>query len=587
MRRMLGFTIFVLSLGLAGTASAGTCPSGANYLNPSNPAGSLVTLASLGVTTCYYIAANGSDSNDGAGEASGHPWAHAPGMGGCSGNCASNTPSSGTGYIFRGGDVWHLGNSSLSPYVGTCSSGICWSWRWGGSSSNPIYIGTDHGWYSGSSYARPIFNGDDTITTNTVASCTYDYFGDLVLNFNVSAGADYIIYDDFEWTGLCYNGQSGAMGSIITWGGTHVTAERLYFHGVTTEPGSSWPLYAFGQSGPGIGFGTAGDRCLFNVIDNSDGTWGNYGSYPNGADSLGGVYNQCVGTFAYNVVHRVSDVFKGAVASAHDNLFYDDYDPDLAPGFNQSGQHGDLMFSNNNGGNVQPPISFYNNVIYNVREGVGVWLQPTSSPTPLAYFFNNVMWNCYQQCYYLSSNPGAVLFFYNNTGDSTATMIVNSSSSNLAWSGTVHFSNGHYIGFSPAQLSSTYSCSGGASGTSCTWLDDDPSSEIFQTTATAITQGYTTSNNYAPTSSSGATVREGANYTSLCSTFSSDSALCYGTSGGVSEQAGEGGMVAVWPAITPVARPATGAWDSGAYQYSAGSSSNQPSAPTGLTASVQ
>ena len=56
-------------------AAGGPCPNGANYLNSS---GSLATLASLGVTNCYYIASNGSDSNSGATESS--PWLHSPGM---------------------------------------------------------------------------------------------------------------------------------------------------------------------------------------------------------------------------------------------------------------------------------------------------------------------------------------------------------------------------------------------------------------------------------------------------------------------------------------------------------------------------
>ena len=46
------------------------CPAGANYTNPANPTGAHVTLASLGITNCYYIAAGGSDSNSGTSESS-------------------------------------------------------------------------------------------------------------------------------------------------------------------------------------------------------------------------------------------------------------------------------------------------------------------------------------------------------------------------------------------------------------------------------------------------------------------------------------------------------------------------------------
>ena len=60
MARLLRAVIFITCCLSAGSAFAagGTCPSGANYLQP-NTANTLVTLSSLGITSCYYIAANG------------------------------------------------------------------------------------------------------------------------------------------------------------------------------------------------------------------------------------------------------------------------------------------------------------------------------------------------------------------------------------------------------------------------------------------------------------------------------------------------------------------------------------------------
>src|SRR5579871_308349 len=66
--------------------------------------------------TTYYIAANGSDSNSGTSKTS--TWTHAPGMKNCTAICASTVPKPGDQFIFRGGDTWHFGNSSASPYVG-------------------------------------------------------------------------------------------------------------------------------------------------------------------------------------------------------------------------------------------------------------------------------------------------------------------------------------------------------------------------------------------------------------------------------------------------------------------------------------
>src|SRR5437762_14246 len=63
----------------------------------------LAVISSASATT-YYIAANGSDSNNGTSKTT--PWLHAPGMTGCSGVCASASPKPGDRFIFRGGDTW-------------------------------------------------------------------------------------------------------------------------------------------------------------------------------------------------------------------------------------------------------------------------------------------------------------------------------------------------------------------------------------------------------------------------------------------------------------------------------------------------
>ena len=124
MARLIRTLMFLALIFVAKPAFAGgACPSGANYTNPSNPTGPLVTLSTLGITSCYFIAANGSDSNSGTSEAS--PWLHAPGMGNCSNTCAGVSPNTaGIGFIFRGGDTWHFGNSSATPYTGTVSGAL-------------------------------------------------------------------------------------------------------------------------------------------------------------------------------------------------------------------------------------------------------------------------------------------------------------------------------------------------------------------------------------------------------------------------------------------------------------------------------
>src|SRR5271165_3711422 len=151
MVRLLRFSILTACVfsAVSAFAAGGACPSGANYLNPANPAGPMVTLSSLGVSSCYYASKSiGSDTAyDGTQETvSGThgPFAHIPGMTGCASKCASVTPAGGEGFIMRGGDTWT--NSDLGDV-----------WVWGGSSGAPIYVGVDLNWYSGSAWVRPVW----------------------------------------------------------------------------------------------------------------------------------------------------------------------------------------------------------------------------------------------------------------------------------------------------------------------------------------------------------------------------------------------------------------------------------------------
>jgi hypothetical protein len=96
----------------------------------------------------YYVAANGSDSNNGTAKTT--PWQHAPGMPNCSATCASTTPRAGDSIILRGGDTW-------------TSSSFPWNWKWSGSSSSPIQVGgLDQTWFAGAIWTRPILTGGGT-----------------------------------------------------------------------------------------------------------------------------------------------------------------------------------------------------------------------------------------------------------------------------------------------------------------------------------------------------------------------------------------------------------------------------------------
>ena len=166
---------------------------------------------------CYFVAATGSDSNNGTSEST--PWLHAPGMPNCTASCAAlSAGNGGIGIILRGGDTWHSGNSSASPYTGGTWDLYDWfSYSYAG--ANPgcnyegtqtgcLYIGVDPTWYSGSSWARPILTGDNSLLSGIgsfVGSCAYQIpttgFGSNVL----VDMPGWTIVDSLELTGLCSN----------------------------------------------------------------------------------------------------------------------------------------------------------------------------------------------------------------------------------------------------------------------------------------------------------------------------------------------------------------------------------------------
>ena len=151
-----------------------------------------ITFSGIASATTYYIAANGSDSNNGS-KAS--PWLHAPGMKGCSNSCASTNPQPGDQFIFRGGDTWHY--SAGSPV------GLPWTWKWSGSSGNPIYIGVDTNWSASGTWSRPVLTMDNPLSTGQPSSCTYDDNDNTAVALS-SVGN--VTFDNFEFTGKCWAG---------------------------------------------------------------------------------------------------------------------------------------------------------------------------------------------------------------------------------------------------------------------------------------------------------------------------------------------------------------------------------------------
>ena len=521
---------------------------------------------SLSATT-YYIAANGSDSNNGTSQSS--PWLHAPGMNGCSGTCSATTPQAGDKFILRGGDMWHYSSSVGSPV------GLPWSWHWAGSSSSCqlnqyagtvnnsgcIYVGVDENWFNssacGSSWCRPKLNMDNPLSTSRPSSCKFD---DSNVNAVELSGTGGVIFDNFEALGVCWNGST--MANFFDTRGTQVEFSNMYFHGWTFGTGSNTDNY--GQIGGGTPF-SGYALCDHNVFDGSDSSLATQANQASGMS----IYNACT-EIAYNFFNHVSN---GVIASplyVHDNYFQYLYEPNAST-------HGNIVEWNNENYTSSVKIFFYNNVAHDTNEGEGWNPEVVSAPV---WMFNNVSW-LYREnsngsngsdgsnCFLLQASNSVNFHFFNNTLDFPCG--ASGQSSNMSTS----LQNNHFIGYSPASSSSFIAMNGVT----------DNGSELFQTESVANGQGYTRSNAYGPTSSSSSTVGAGANMTSsMCTTLPS-AALVTACETGVGTLNYNTSTHTV-SYVPGNARPSSGAWDAGAYMF-ASSTSSKPNPPTGLTAVVQ
>ena len=554
MARLLRAATLVACLLYAGSAFAagGTCPSGANYWDANVKANenTLVTLSSLGINSCYYISNTiGSDTDyDGTQETisgSHGPWAHLPGMPTCTGNCAAHTPAAGEGYIIRGGDTW--GNANL---------GI--KWNWGGTSSAPIYIGVDPAWYSGDSWARPMFTCGGSPCANTS-------LGQYMLFINGPAPkGSYVTFDNIEWTGWH---QKGGYSPVIFVGSDHDIVENSYFHGWSRDSGETLDagteIFFSYIASPTLGASAvAGSTFRYNVVDGSDTTK----DMMTGVTSAENVYNN---VFNYLVVG-----IHGQLTNVHGNLV-----ENVVYSYQQinGGNHCDGIFMFSAFSNTQPFTQYmYNNVVHDTVSGCGIlWLSTfTTCPSCVGYAFNNVDYNILGFGSITVGNhisygsTGTYYVFNNSLSQSGGACIANSDNGSPGRSIT-YYGNNHCIG------NASLICSGG--GTTCV----NSGTNLAQSAAQANKYGYSTTEQYlfSPIAGNSPTVGAGTNFSSMCSTIPD---MCSDTSYPTYDQMAH---VVVMRAVVPRPAGGAGAWDIGAFEFS--SSQNQvPQAPTHLTVGV-
>jgi hypothetical protein len=640
-------------------------------------------MASKASATTYYIAANGSDSNNGTSEAS--AWQHAPGMPACSNTCAGVTPQPGDIFIFRGGDAWHRSNTSATDNSANVYTGGEWDWTWSGNSlgtncnypttvSTCITLEGDGVWYNssvcGASYCRPQLEMDNPLWVNAganqdstrpgfVTACTYNDqpSSSNGTSFGVVTGAG-VLLQNFNIWGFCisgFNSGTSCTGSEIkmsisgnaynffvnNWlhgwsesynpqsdggaafdecsmlggtssppaGGTHNVVAFSSFDGSDAGPcqapwegsisvsGSSITV----TSGPSLPTGYTG----FIVMNfgNAAGDFGNDHykiiitsattataqgvTPPQGANNAninfctggpiryGDCWNYSHNEFRYLAIGGLCYSDTVIANNTFENI-YESFDP---------ASHSQVYENPSPPNDCTPSnVYIYNNLIRNTNTGETFELSTCGGYS--TYFFNNVFWN-------IGNGGNGIILDGNETPTPTVYITNNTFDQGVAADGTpfkirfvpsygavlnIILENNHLIGGYTCPVSASSNLFSGTTGGTIT----DNGNEVCQSESAANAQGYTSSNNYQPTSASGATVQAGNNLSSSCSTYSPDSALCSGTSGGYTNTAGSGTIPT--PYITPVSRGTT--FDAGAYQYSE-STSSLPNPPTGLVVSVQ
>ena len=507
----------------------------------------------------HYIAASGSDSNNGTSIST--PWQHAPGMSGCSGNCSSYHPSAGDSFILRGGDTWHNVASGRAP------SGIPWSWSWGGANGNSIYVGVDQTWYNpatcGTSWCRPILNGDNPLSTSAVSSCAYQVGS---TNQIVSVGSvSYVTFDNLEVLGLCQNSMNAPWAHDVYFSEGNTSGnvyENIYAHGWTHIPfscsvsggepvGSCYNMNVFQSAG-------GNTTTLANVvIDGSD-------SDPAGAAAL---YN-VIWDIHDSVFRYESNVLGNGCHALHDNLF--EYIVEPGDGV----AHGNTYecISEDSGPNV-----IYNNLVRHIGSsggGIGVNFWPLPPSAVHDYWFNNVMYDVHAGGNYfdIQTTSNNTPYLFNNTFENPDNgPIVECNSGN-----PVYLINNHYI----TDSSSPYK-----TGT----CNTTPTTDLRMSHSTATSQGYTSTNQYSPISNTDSTVAAGTNsYASLCNAMLASQDPTVHAAGAACQSDTSWACTynvnthtVTCPARISNPRPSNGAWDIGAYEYAV---QDPPSPPTSLTA---
>ena len=464
---------------------------------------------------------------------------------------ATYTPMAGDVFVLKGGETWGTTNFPCK-------------WQWNGTSAvNQITVTTDSTWFTGASWTRPIWNGQDTPQPFT-------YFSGLTANVMLycdflNTSCDYSTFSNIEVTGFAWSTATTWCAVIFGAGATNWTIDQFYIHRWSHAGATADCNILLGESG---GNQARGNTFQNGIIDGSDqigsASGGNY-LWPIYINSY---FSDISGGFLTkgNAVVR-GNTFLRCTHSAIELLSHPNFLESL--GFTPTTAH-TIYVSHN-----------YFSLGGAGGTGSGCETAFIGNPGETAYLWNNVWVDmpgafpeltqnggvgaaCHPAC------AGVAAYFWNNTFYSalpTASYCIRNGHAGEGLYTRIEFLNNHCIAgagiLDPALETVTLV------GTPNYW---------HTTVVSANADGYTSSQTYkyAPTSALSPTVTTaGTNLSSLCTgNFVS---LCTDTTYGVTVNTANH---TVTPARTAVARPSVGAWNIGAYQLSGDTLA--PAAPTNL-----
>jgi hypothetical protein len=435
----------------------------------------------MAARTFYIDFATGSDTNNGTAKSS--PWKRAPGMQGAAGVAASTKLQPGDQVIFKGGVTWD-------------HTAFQWNLSFKGAAGQPIYLGVDQTWFAGSSWVRPIFNGDHVALA---AGSSLVAIGD----FATPHVDNYVTLDNIEFKGLKAFANTWPA-NISHSCATYFVMQNLYIHdweldrSVTTDDAHGGVIGNYPSCRP------TGTVISHSVISNTE---------ARDAGRQNGIAVRST-DIEYSVIHDVQTA--QLFGLIHDSEVYNVSYPQLGRGVVGSNMGFDPTPYHENVTYVQGwdgvglaetrPGMIYNNIFHDIAAGSGA-IYPNGCPAKPFYIFNNVVYNNFgnqaiQIEQYGGSGTCGEYYIWNNT-------LQVPSSRNIGPirqvgrgipAKIVDMQNNHFIQDNGGPLELNPSAA--------TLVMSD---NVSQTNRAANNQGYTAANKFSPTEKNGATLNKGKN----------------------------------------------------------------------------